>query len=286
MKSHPTAAPLPLKQCAQAFLKHMGIYQRLKSSFVYDVYWSLANPRWLIDRAAELEFYQKALAGFEKGNVIFDIGANDGCKTNVFLRLGAKVVAVDPDETNLETLKGKFIRNRLFPKPVSIEGKAVSDHVGLTTMWIDAPGSALNTLNAKWAEVLRRDKSRFGHCFDFALERQIETVTLEELISRHGIPFYIKIDVEGHELNVLRGLRRRVPYLSFEVNLPEFKNEGLKCVQALHGLAADGEFNYVAGYENGLKLEHWVSEKEFVHRFERCEEPAIEIFWRTAKRFQ
>jgi FkbM family methyltransferase len=229
----------------------------------------------------EMKFYQKTLTGLKKGNLIFDIGANDGCKTDIFLRLGAKVVAVEPDETNLETLKGKFIKNRLFPKPVSIEGKAVSDRVGVTTMWVDAPGSALNTLNAKWAEALRRDKTRFGHCFDFASERRIETTTLEALISRHAVPFYIKIDVEGHELNALRGLRQRVPYLSFEVNLPEFKNEGLECIQTLAGIAADGEFNYAVNCQHGLALDKWTRAMPFVVIFEQCKESAVEIFWRT-----
>ncbi|MGB8474156.1 MAG: hypothetical protein WCE61_08740 [Candidatus Acidiferrum sp.] len=97
-------ASLRLKRSAQLFLERVGLYQRLKASRVYDFYWSLVDPHWLTDRDKEVDFYRTTLTGFQKGNVIFDIGANDGCKTDVFLRLGAKVVAVEPDDTNIKIL--------------------------------------------------------------------------------------------------------------------------------------------------------------------------------------
>jgi len=274
----------PLKRQAQAFLKQIGLYERLKASRIYDYYWSWADPHWVKDRDKEVQFYRTVLSGFQKRNLIFDIGANDGCKTDVFLRLGAKVLAVEPDEMNLDVLKGKFLRNRIFPKPVTIEGKAVSDRVGVMAMFIDAPGSALNTLSPKWADRLRNDDTRFGQRFDFSTEKTVQTTTLENLIAEYGVPFYIKIDVEGHELSVLRGLGRPVPYLSFEVNLPEFKEEGLKCIETLHGIAPKGEFNCVADCRDGLRFPSWMSRKEFVGAFQDCAEPMIEIFWRNCGR--
>jgi len=271
----------PLKRQAQAFLKHLGLYERLKASRVYDYYWSWADPHWVTDRNKEVRFYRTVLAGFKKGGVIFDIGANDGCKTDVFLRLGAKVIAIEPDDTNLEVLKGKFLKNRIFQRPVTIEGKAVSDHVGVLPMFIDAPGSALNTLSPKWADQLRNDNVRFGQCFDFSTKKNVQTTTLENLIAEHGVPFYVKIDVEGHELSVLRGLKRRVPYLSFEVNLPEFKDEGLKCIETLHAISPEGEFNCVADCHGDLKFSSWMGRKEFIGAFRDCAEPMLEIFWRN-----
>jgi len=106
---------------------------------------------------------------------------------------------------------------------------------------------------------------------------------LEKLIASHGIPFYIKIDVEGHELNVLRGLKQPVPYLSFEINLPEFKEEGLECIRILAEIAVDGEFNYVADYHEGMKFGQWMSATEFIHTFGQCKEYAVEVFWRRIR---
>lgn len=277
---------LPLKRQVQALLKRAGLYQRLKSSRLYDFYWSFANPQLLTDRAKEVGFYRTTLAEFQKGGLIFDIGANDGYKTDVFLRLGAGVVAVEPDPTNQQVLQQKFLDNRLVRRPVSIEGKAVSDRVATMTMWIDAPGSALNTLNAKWVDSLRNSETHAGKRLEFAGEIQVETTTLEALISRHGSPFYIKIDVEGHEPEVLRGLKCPVPYLSCEVILPEFKAEGLACIQLLNQITADGEFNYAVDCRRGLAFKQWMPAGEFIRAFEACSDYAIEIFWRTPERFK
>jgi FkbM family methyltransferase len=271
-----------LKKFAQIFLRQVGLYQRLKSSFVYDFYWAFADQRPLECRIREVGFYQRTLQGFRKGDLIFDVGANGGYKTDIFLRLGARVVAVDPDKANQEVLRQRFLKYRLRPKTVNIEGKAVSDAISIKTMWIDTPGSAKNTLSRRWVETLRTDPKRFGQRLDFASKQQVETVTLEKLIATHGIPFFIKIDVEGHEASVLRGLNRRVPYLSFEVNLPEFKLEGLQCINILHEIAADGQFNYAVDCERGLMLENWMRRREFAPVMEQCEAPSIEVFWRTS----
>jgi len=69
-------------------------------------------------------------------------------------------------------LKGKFVKNRFFPKPVFIVGNAVSDRVGVLTMWIDEPGSALNTLSPKWVGTLRNDETHTGQRLHFAEDKK------------------------------------------------------------------------------------------------------------------
>jgi FkbM family methyltransferase len=270
-----------LKQCIQTLLRRVGLYERIKSSCLYDFYWSIADRRLIDDRSIEVEFYRNTLKGFRPGHVIFDVGANEGQKTDIFLRLGAKVVAVEPDERNQSILKQNFLSYRFIKKPVVIVGKALSDQNGAETMWIDEPGSAKNTLNPKWVETLRTDSSRFGKSLEFAQKKEVETITLEELIRSHGLPFYIKIDVEGYEAVVLRGLRSAMRYLSFEVNLPEFRPEALECIELLENVAAQGDFNYAPDCRHGLALERWMPKKEFVEAFNNCQEPCIEVFWKA-----
>jgi FkbM family methyltransferase len=250
---------------------------------VYDWYWRVFDRTILDDRAAEVLFYQGLLKDLPPHGLVFDIGANHGWKTDIFLRMGARVVAVEPDEVNQGILRQSFLSYRLSKKPVAIVGKALGEMDAVETMWIDAPGSAKNTLSKKWVDTLRTDESRFGQALSFTRQKAVTTTTLDKLIAEHGVPFFVKIDVEGHEPNVLRGLRQPVPYLSFEVNLPEFEPEGLECIELLGRLAADGRFNYVADCRKGFKLARWVGAAAFSQVLSDCADRSIEVFWTTKR---
>jgi FkbM family methyltransferase len=274
------------KQLFLSILKRVGIYHRLRTSFVYQIYLRYANKQLLESRDQEVSFYRDLLKGFDRDDLIFDIGANVGEKTDAFLRIGARVVAVEPDEQCQAILREKFLQHRFVAKRVTIVGKAASESDGIETMWVDGPGSALNTLNRKWADALKRDKVRMAStldALDFAETRVVKTTSLEKLIDTYGLPFFVKIDVEGLELKVLQGLRRSVPYLSFEVNLPEFKREGMQCVELLGGLARRGQFNYTRDCRSGLALKEWLDDEAFTKILDRCDEKCIEVFWRTPR---
>jgi len=269
------------RQSIQASLERVGVYQRLRASRVSDLYWNIADKRRIDARHREMDFYRSLFNGFHRGDLIFDVGANDGRKTDVFLRLGARVLAVEPDEHNQQVIREKFLTLRLARKPVVIVGKAVSDKVTTETMWIDRAGSSLNTLSHKWVETLKGDKTRFKHTnssLEFAQHRLIEATTLDDLIVAHGLPFFIKIDVEGYEANVVKGLRYRVPLLSFEANLPEFRPEALECVELLERLSVDGKFNYAAEGRQTLALETWLDAGAFSQELEKCSLNTIEVF--------
>jgi FkbM family methyltransferase len=262
-----------------------SLKSRLKTSFIRDAYWAVGHRERLKVRGKEVRFYESVLAGFEKGGLIFDIGANEGAKTDVFLRLEARVVAVEPNDACSRSLEERFLDFRIHPRPVTIVKSAVSDRSGAEEMLIDGPGSAVNTLSSKWAESLKKNKATFGykHCgLEFKQTKLVETTTIDELIARHGVPFFVKIDVEGYELSALRGLHRPVPYLSFEVNLPEFRPEGLQCIQVLAELAPTGVFNYTSDCTSGLTLREWVPANDLSAVLERCSERSIEIFWKTS----
>ena len=272
-----------LKRQTQTILKRAGLYQRLRTSTIHDLYRRVADKSWILARDRQMDFYRRLLPELRHGDLIFDVGANEGLKTDLFLRMGARVVAIEPDEKSQLILQERFVKFRLARRPVVIIGKAVSDKNTTESMWIDGPGSAVNTLSRKWATTLRGNKARhtYGHCgLDFVQRRTVETTTLEDLIAVHGRPLFIKIDVEGYELNVIWGLRHPIPYLSFEVNLPEFRPEGLQCVALLGSLAVDSKFNYAVDCERGLALEPWLNSNEFLPVLKQCAENTIEVFWK------
>jgi len=178
-----------LKLHIQRMLLRAGLYHRLRSSSIHELYLRIAGKHWILARERQLDFYRSLLTNLRPGDLIFDIGANEGFKTDLFLRLGARVVAIEPDETNQSILRERFARFRVVRKPVVIIGKAVSDKSALETMWIDGPGSAVNTLSQKWATALNANKARHAHknCgLEFARQKTVETTTVEELMSAHG----------------------------------------------------------------------------------------------------
>lgn len=263
---------------------YSSMRNRLESSSIRRMYWAIAKRENLLSCQREEEFYRKLLAGMESGDVIFDIGANRGAKTDVFLRLGARVVAVEPDEACHLILRDRFLRYRLKSSPVILVDKAVSDRIGIEELFIDGPGSAVNTISRKWADHLKENKKSFKyqHCgLDFSKRKSIATTTINDLVRLYGAPFFVKIDVEGHELSVLRGMQRPVPFLSFEINLSMFRPEGISCVHELDQISSDGLFNYTSDCTSGLVLDKWLPAASICSVIETCNEESIEVFWKS-----
>ncbi len=261
-----------------------SVRNRLKSSSIRRFYWAIANRESLVSSRREEEFYRKLLVGLRRDDLVIDVGSNQGAKADVFLRLGARVMACDPDDANQAVLRDRFLRYRLKPRPVVVVGKAISDKVGIEEMWIDGPGSAVNTFSRKWADHLKANSGTFRYehfGLDFSRSKAVETTTIEDIVSQYGVPFFVKIDVEGHELSVIRGMRRPVPFLSFEVNLRAFRKEGIECVEALNELKPDGDFNYTPDCCSGLVLKEWLGSEEFCRVLDSCTDETIEVFWRS-----
>jgi FkbM family methyltransferase len=268
-----------LRRMFQDLLRRIGAYDRMRETFAYDCYRRLKHGYPIGWRNSEYLMYRSLLGAVTGELLIFDVGANRGQRTEVFLRLGAKVVAVEPDATNQRVLARRYSQRG---RPVTVIGKAVSDSAAGATLWVHRPGSGLNSLSRKWVEGLGNDASRFGSTVQFASTKEVETTTLEELMEAYGTPVYIKIDVEGHELSVLQGLKRSVPYLSFEVSLPEMLDESLECVAILARLSEKGTFNWFVDFQPSFSLAEWLPPSAFGEALRDCRESTVEVFWRSA----
>jgi len=133
------------------------------------------------------------------GNLCFDIGANHGSRSVIFTLLGARTIAVEPNDT----LTGKLCR---FPR-VKVVNKAVSDTPGVRKMLFNR-NDQISSLNPEWRKIWPEFPDWF--------ERSVECTTLDQLVAEYGLPDFCKIDVEGYESAVLAGLSRPIPLLSFE----------------------------------------------------------------------
>ncbi|RYY38545.1 MAG: FkbM family methyltransferase [Chitinophagaceae bacterium] len=267
------APPHAMKQALKQFLQRIGIYERLKWSPVFKVYQRLFQAIKQQASAREKAFYGSFLPPC---TLIFDIGANDGHKTEAFLSLAETVVACEPDEKNFQTLRMRFYRQK---RRVLLEQKAVGASSGRLPMQVHHPGSAFNTLNPRFKNITEADnEERWNEKIAFSSTVDVEVTTLDALIARYGRPQFIKIDVEGYELEVVRGLSNPVAFLSLECLFPEFRDELAESRALLRALDPNLQYN-IALYEK-LVYDHWLSDEELDRYLEFWNEPHFELIVR------
>lgn len=178
------------------------------------------------------------------GDLCFDVGANAGNRTAIFLALNARVVAVEPQPACVQEL------TRRFGGRITIVPKGLGAETGQLPMHI-SNASTLSSFSKEWVDTMQQD--RFSQ-YQWNETITVPITTLDQLIAAHGTPSFCKIDVEGFELQVLRGLTQPIPMLSFEYAVPEAQGNLLAAVELLHSLSADVRFNYSPGESMRMAL--------------------------------
>lgn len=186
------------------------------------------------------------------GDLVFDVGAHLGDRTAAFAGLGARVVAVEPQPFLVPWLR-RMVGGK---EGVTVVEEAVGREEGRIRLWVSPTTPTVSTVAESWKDRLPEANESFrGVRWEGSVE--VPVTTLDDLIGRYGIPRFCKIDVEGHEAEVLAGLGRPLPALSVE-----FVAGGLDvaqaCVDRLRRLGAY-EFNAVAGEERSFLLDRWVT---------------------------
>ena len=170
---------------------------------------------------------------FNAGELVFDVGANMGNRSKVFRKLGARVVAFEPQDYCADFLEAAFAGDRNF----NLARLALSESAGEMILHT-GEAHTLSSLDNEWIERMK-DGGRFAH-HHWDKGKKVPVITLDQAIKRFGLPTFIKIDVEGHELSVIRGLSQPVQVLSLEF-ASEYLDKSHECLDHLESL---GNYRY------------------------------------------
>jgi len=208
-------------------------------------------------RAAMDRLYAQFVA---PGDLVFDIGAHVGDRTAAFRRRGARVVAVEPQPALVRALKLLYGRDA----DVTIEPLAVGRAVGTVALNINADNPTVSTASEQFIAAADGAPGWEGQRWTGRID--VTTTTLDRLIARHGVPAFVKIDVEGFEAEVLAGLSQPVPALSFEFTTIQ-REVAQACLQHCQTLgftsynAALGECQELAhaGWQSAEEIGRWLA---------------------------
>jgi FkbM family methyltransferase len=190
-------------------------------------------------------------------DLVFDIGAHVGDRVSSFRRLGARVVAVEPQPLLMRALQHIHGRD---PHVLLVPG-AAGDVNGEIALHINSRNPTVSTVSD--AFLIEAGVAAGWQSQTWDKKIRVPMVSLDRLISVFGPPRFIKIDVEGFEDCVLTGLSQPVPALSFEFTTIA-RDVALRCLQRLTELAAY-RFNLALGESQKLVFEHPIEANDMAH---------------------
>ena len=203
------------------------------------------------DRARRAAMDRLYGAFVRPGDLVLDVGAHVGDRIGAFRRLGARVVAVEPQPALIKTLKLIHGRDRA----VAIEPTAVGRNTGMIDLKLNIDNPTVSTASDAFMRAADGAVGWEGQAWTRTI--RVPVTTLDALIARHGMPAFIKIDVEGFEAEALIGLTRPPPALSFEFTTIQ-RDVAVACLERCAALGY-GRFNAMLGESHVLVHAEWVS---------------------------
>jgi len=184
------------------------------------------------------------------GSLAFDVGSHVGDRVACFRRLGARVVAVEPQAALVRTLEFLYRGDA----GVTVHRAAVGASEGEIELAVNVANPTVSTASPAFIAAAAGAAGWAGQRWTQVL--RVPQTTLDALIARHGRPSFVKIDVEGLEAHVLAGLSQPVPALSFEFTTIQ-RGVALECLRRCTRLGSY-RFNAALGETQRLVHAHWL----------------------------
>ena len=221
--------------------------------------------------------------------LIFDIGANIGNYSLKKLQNNklTNIVLVEPILKNCNIIKNKL---RDYAKNITIYNKAVSNEKN-SINFFECNADSCSTCSenhikkscfgdGEQGKFMMRDGKTFAEHYYFKDPVQIDTISLDELVEKHGNPDLIKIDVEGYELNVLKSLTKKsATHITFEWHEYAIDNiiEEIRYLNTIGYTQFSTEIWYCGKFEHDREILNYKNCEEFINWLEPIVRYSISI---------
>jgi FkbM family methyltransferase len=183
-------------------------------------------------------------------DLVFDIGAHVGDHIAAFRRLGARVVAAEPQPALARVLHLVYGRDG----GVVIKQAAVGPAPGTANLMINVANPTISSASQAFIRAAQGAPGWEGETWSKSIN--VPMITLDALIAEFGVPVFVKIDVEGFEADVLAGLNQPVAALSFEFTTIQ-RDVAIDCLARCVALGLV-RFNAALGDSQTFVREQWV----------------------------
>ena len=190
----------------------------------------------------------------EPGALAFDIGSHVGDRIGSFRRLGARVVALEPQPLCARAIRAIYDGDR----DVTLVEAACGAISGMLTLRINSANPTVSTASADFISAADGAGGWEGQVWDQAIE--VPCATFDALVAQYGAPDFAKVDVEGFEDTVLAGLSSPLSTLSFEFTTIQ-RDVAQRCLDRLASLGPYG-FDIALGESQALTFNKWISKAD------------------------
>ncbi|MGK5681086.1 FkbM family methyltransferase [Actinoplanes sp. URMC 104] len=184
-------------------------------------------------------------------DLVFDIGAHVGDRIASFRRLGARVIAIEPQPLCVRALRQIFAGDN----QVRVIQAACGAEAGILPLHVNSANPTVSTLSENFVSAADGAGGWESQTWDEVLT--VRVLTIESLVRRFGTPAFIKIDIEGYEDQALAGLRSAVPALSFEMTTIA-RDVARRCLDRLAELGYEG-YDFSQNETMAFDADAWIS---------------------------
>jgi len=189
-------------------------------------------------------------------DLIYDVGSHVGHDTAFYLHKGFRVLAIDAHPGMVDSVRTRFAQE-IARGRLTVLNAVISGDEGDVDFWISERDSGSSSL----------DRHRAGRLESAVRQVQVPSVSLGQIFREYGVPYYLKIDIEGADHHCLQALcRTDLPqYLSWEASADALQSLDLvaqlgyryfKCIDQL--LFRQPSYRFSWPFRIDRKLRGWI----------------------------